>query len=167
VQLKRPVFHRANHAKRINVSRINLGRLGDGDGNVGETRAGTYDNAKISYSRDAVKLFLEDERKQREDAPANIDGEESHGDTNDLSSLVDFYELRSVKENDRSSCLLHSHELGDTYIRPAQMSTPDAMPQKSRKGWLFPWTLIPCMYVRVNNVSVCKQLPREPVQAGG
>lgn len=75
-----------------------MGRLDDGDGNVGETGAGTYDNTEISYSSDAVKLVLEDERKQREDGAGNIDGKESHGNTGDLSSLVDFYKLRSVTD---------------------------------------------------------------------
>jgi len=66
-------------------------------GTGSETRSGTYDNAEISYSSDAVKLVLKDERKQREDASGNIDNEESDGDTDDLFSLVDFYELRTVK----------------------------------------------------------------------
>jgi hypothetical protein len=39
---------------------------------------GTYDNAKISYSSDAVKLVLEDEGKRREETAGNIDGKENH-----------------------------------------------------------------------------------------
>jgi len=58
---------------------------------------GTYDNAEISYSSNAVKLLFEDERKQREDAAGNVDGNESHRNADNLSSFVDFYKLRSVK----------------------------------------------------------------------
>ena len=66
MQLKRPMFGNTKRPRamasisRFKVSCANVERLDDGDGNVGETRTGTYDNAEIRYSSDAVKLVFED-----------------------------------------------------------------------------------------------------------